>query len=282
MTNHDTDTTLLGDSVELRHLRYFVAVAEELSVSRAAQRLFMAQPPLSRQIAKLEALLGVALFVRSNRGVTLTAAGREMLPEARAALQAAHGAAETARRAAQGRGGVVRLAYNLTAGWEVVPALVAAARRELPGVEVVARERWRGDATPAADPGTAQEAFDVGVGPVARRAPGLAYELLRAEPLMVAMGPRHRLAGAATLPIGAFAGETFATFGALAPAYHDTVLRICRAAGFEPRLEQHALLPPAGWRMLDGTTSVMVVSRAAAPLAAAAGAVTVALEPPVP
>jgi DNA-binding transcriptional LysR family regulator len=273
-----SEISSLRDAVELRHLRYFVAVAEERSFGRAAQRLYMAQPPLSQQIAKLETLLGVALFTRTNRGVTLTAAGREMLPKARSALQAAQDATETARRAAQGERGVVRLAYNLTAGWEIVPAVLAAARRELPGIELVAHELWRGDVTGAGG----AEAFDVGVGPVAERVPGLAYELLRVEPLMLAMSPRHPLGDAGTLPLGAFAGEAFATFGRAAPMFHDTVLRICRAAGFEPRLEEHTLLPPAGWRLLGGTTSVMVISRAAAPLAAAAGAATVTLAPPVP
>ena len=128
--------------VELRHLRYFIAVAEELNFSRAAERLHMAQPPLSAAIRRLERDLGVDLFVRTTREVRLTDAGRAFLDGARRTLADADRASEDANRAAAGELGQLRIAYSWSTRFETLPALGRAFRATYPDVELLAQEMW--------------------------------------------------------------------------------------------------------------------------------------------
>src|SRR5918911_4182703 len=121
--------------MELRHLRYFVAVAEGLHFGRAAERLHIAQPPLSRQIRDLERELGTALFERVPRGVALTAAGRAFLPEARLTLAQAERAQRTAQRAAGGEIGRIRVGFSEAATYSaVLPDVLAFFRLHLPNI----------------------------------------------------------------------------------------------------------------------------------------------------
>src|SRR5919197_1455718 len=122
--------------MELRHLRYFVAVAEELHFGRAAQRLHIAQPPLSQQIRRLEHDLGVTLFHRTNRRVALTDAGRVFLVEARSTLAQAERAREVASRAAREDGGALAIGYMASAEVNVFPRLLPAFRRRHPNIEI--------------------------------------------------------------------------------------------------------------------------------------------------
>ncbi|WP_182084329.1 LysR family transcriptional regulator [Aureimonas sp. ME7] len=125
---------------ELSHLRCFVAVAEELHFGRAAARLNMTQPPLSRQIQLLEHALESRLLERSSRIVSLTPAGRAFLPEARRIVHLSESAASWTRRVWRGEVGTLRLGYTAASGYSRVPALLALVRRELPGLDVVLRE----------------------------------------------------------------------------------------------------------------------------------------------
>src|SRR5690349_22295419 len=127
--------------MELRHLRYFVTVAEELHFGRAAKRLNMTQPPLSRQIQLLERELGVRLFERTSHSVALSAAGRAFLPEARAVLAASENAARVARRAAQARsGGALAVGFIGASTYAFLPRMVSLARSELPDVTLTLKE----------------------------------------------------------------------------------------------------------------------------------------------
>src|SRR5262245_14262882 len=125
--------------MELRHLRYFVAVAEELNFGRAAHRLGIAQPPLSRQIQALEAELAVRLFVRSGRRVQMTDAGRVLLEEARAALRQAERAGDRARRAGRGELGRPAVAFAPAAELSMVTRLIAPFAARHPNVQVEVR-----------------------------------------------------------------------------------------------------------------------------------------------
>jgi DNA-binding transcriptional LysR family regulator len=122
--------------MDLRRLRYFVAVAEERSVGRAAERLRMAQPPLSVQIRKLEAEIGAALFRRGTRGMELTEAGQALLSRASEALALAAEGAEAARTVASGRRGRLSVGYMFVLAHAVLPKLIPELRRSLPGVEL--------------------------------------------------------------------------------------------------------------------------------------------------
>jgi DNA-binding transcriptional LysR family regulator len=147
--------------VELRHLRYFVAVAEELNFSRAAERLFMAQPPLSQQIAKLEGEVGARLFNRTNRRVELTPAGEAFLLEARLALEAADHAVQRARNTAHGATGRLRLGFGVTVAF-LCPPIVDAIAREAPGVSLIVRQEDDGYAARAARGGELDACVVVG------------------------------------------------------------------------------------------------------------------------
>src|SRR5271165_3497383 len=125
---------------ELTQLRCFVALAEELPFGRAAARLNMTQPPLSRQLQQLEHVLGAELVQRSSRFVRLTAAGKALLVDARSILRASDEAALTVRKVAQGDGGIVTLGFIPAASYSLLPGLVASIAAEMPDVQLVLKE----------------------------------------------------------------------------------------------------------------------------------------------
>src|SRR6266568_3921911 len=167
--------------MELRHLEYFVAVAEELSFTRAAERLTIAQSPVSQQIRKLERELGTALFDRTTRSVELTEAGRILYAEAIALLAASRRAADNARLAGQGHLGRLALAFTGSATYELMPLLVRAYTQRFPNVTLEVRSEML---TPAQVGGLLEGSITVGLlrPPVA--ADGLVVEILRHEPLV--------------------------------------------------------------------------------------------------
>ena len=190
--------------LEVRELRYFVAVAEERNFGRAAQRLGIAQPPLSRAIRRMESRLGVVLFDRSTRHVDLTPAGTVLLDEARVALDAVEAAGRRARRAGQPAPKLV-VAVKAGGGGELLTRILDryAAQPGHPPAEVVVG-KW-GDPPRMLRDGRA----DVALLTLPVEPPGIASEPLVSEQRMLAMHARHRLAGYAQVSRADFAGETF-------------------------------------------------------------------------
>jgi DNA-binding transcriptional LysR family regulator len=164
-------------------LRAFVAVADEMHFGRAAERLNMTQPPLSRQVQSLERALHAELFDRTRRSIRLTAAGEAFLPEARRLLSLTAVAAETARRTALGLAGVVNVGFTATVGHFVLPSLLRRAATELPGVELVLHEMVTGDQIIALQDGT----IDLGMMRGTGTDPGLESRELPAERLVAAV-----------------------------------------------------------------------------------------------
>jgi DNA-binding transcriptional LysR family regulator len=216
---------------ELRHLRYFVAVAEELNFSRAAKRLHMAQPPLSVAIRKLERELGVSLFNRSSHEVTLTEAGIAFLPGARRALAEADTAVAAAQRASAGEMGTLRLGYNWSAQFETLPTIGRAFASGRPEVELVTEEMRPNRMLAALRSG----ALDVGIALDPDILDELSYELVRREPLVAVLSSNHPLAGDETLALDGLAQEFLLFPRELAPRLHDFYVNLCRRAGFEPK-----------------------------------------------
>jgi DNA-binding transcriptional LysR family regulator len=228
--------------VELRHLRYFIAVAEELNFSRAAQRMHMAQPPLSAAIRQLERDLGVDLFVRTTREVKLTEAGRAFLHGARRTLADAERAAEDAKRAAAGELGQLRIAYSWSARFETLPALGRAFRASHPDVELLAQELWNAR-MPAA---FASGSIDVGLSVCPEIAAELELAPIRNERLVALLPEAHPLACEEAIPLSALADEEFIVFPReIAPRLHDAFMAIYRRAGFEPRVRNESF--HTGW-----------------------------------
>ena len=216
---------------ELRHLRYFVAVAEELNFSRAARRLRMAQPPLSVAIRQLEQELGVRLFRRSSREVALTEAGAAFLYGARRTLAEAEAAVGAAQRAAAGEQGTLRLAYNWSSRFQTLPALGQAFRGRHPDVELLTEE-MRPNRTPAA---LRANAIDVAVALYPEVAGELAYRCIRRERVVAVLPAGHPLAAERAIPLAALANEYLLFPRETAPRLHDFYVDLCRRAGFEPR-----------------------------------------------
>jgi DNA-binding transcriptional LysR family regulator len=227
---------------ELRHLRYFVAVAEELNFSRAAERLHMAQPPLSAAIRQLERELGVALFTRTSREVRLTDAGRTFLDGARRTLAEADRAAHEARRAGAGELGRVRIGYSWSVRFETLPAIGRQLRASHPDIDLLTQEMWNARMPTALADGT----IDVAIALCPEVASKLEFEPIRSEPLVALLPADHALAGEVVLPLKSLANEEFVLFPReLAPRLHDAFMAIYRSAGFEPRLRSESL--HAGW-----------------------------------
>jgi DNA-binding transcriptional LysR family regulator len=227
--------------MELRHLRYFVAVAEELHFGRAAQRLGISQPPLSQQIKALEREMGVLLLRRLPRGVAPTEAGRSFLASAKAILAGLEEAVAAARRTARGEEGRIALGFTSSAPFHpFVPRVLRAFREAAPLVELALEESGTTELIVALRGQRIDAAFIRT--PVAEPA-GLALDHLLDEPMLVALPAAHPLAGPddAPLPLAALAAETFLVYRRPAgPGLYDAIIAACHAAGFSPIIGQEA------------------------------------------
>ena len=229
-------------NLELRQLRYFVAVAEEMHFGRAAQRLHMTQPPLSQSIQALEALLGTPLFARTSRSVTLTPAGAALLPRARQLLHDAQALPDLARRAAAGESGRLALAFVSTADYSVLPSFLHQFRTAFPQVQIELREATTDLQLEALE----HNEIDVGllIPPLPDRMKYLlAYRRVLAEPLVLA-APESAAAlrKDGPLPLHAVADLPLIIFPRrIAPAFHDAILGCYRDAGLTPRIGQEAI-----------------------------------------
>jgi DNA-binding transcriptional LysR family regulator len=214
--------------MELKHLYNFVAIAEERSFTRAAERLWVAQPGLSAQIRRLEAELGVRLFERHARGVDLTDAGELFLDRARVALTAAEDARATGRDLAAGVVGSLRVGVSMSARSSLTQRLLETFTRERPQVEVTVVEAYGG--VVVRDLGDRR--LDAAVVPAAFATPELRRQPLPTEPLVVAVGLAHRLAGPGPLMIGELDGEELIVTGHRdGAAYDSAVAGVLNAAG---------------------------------------------------
>ncbi|MXP62240.1 LysR family transcriptional regulator [Roseomonas sp. M0104] len=221
--------------LDLAHIRSFVALAEELHFGRAARRLNMTQPPLSRQIQLLEAELGVGLFDRSRHAVALTASGHAFLPEARALLGATERAAQVARRAAQGRGrGVVNLGFIGASTYAFLPRLIEHTRTELPDMEIVLKEM---------DGATQLEALRVGRLDIGLVRPFPMPDIVSStcvmhEGLALALPLGHPLSTKRRVGLRDLNGEAFVMYSTDGPYMHALLSNTFAAAGVQPRVVQ--------------------------------------------
>ncbi len=219
--------------MELRHLRYFVAVGETLHFGHAAERLRIAQPPLSQQIRRLEEELGIRLLYRTSRHVELTDAGRLFLIEARRTLVQADRAASIAMRADRGEVGRLTIGYMASAELSVFPTILPAFRKRHPGVFIVLqilppREQFQGLRA-----GRLQAGF-VRL-PVTDRT--LSVVPVFREPLVAVLPESHALARPRTVSLRALRNETLVLFPREhAPGYYDFLMRTCRQSGLDPKL----------------------------------------------
>jgi DNA-binding transcriptional LysR family regulator len=258
--------------IELRHLRYFVAVAEELNFSRAAQRLHMAQPPLSVAIRQLEQELGAELLERTTREVTLTDAGRTLLDGTRRIFAELDHTVTSTRRAAAGELGTLRVAFSWGTRFETLPAIGQAFRAHHPDVSLLTEEMWNSRMPQALR--SAQ--VDIAVGLCPEVSGELSYETVRTEPAIALVTAAHPLAGESETTLAALADEEFLLFPRdLAPRLYDLIVSFCRRAGFEPQLAHGSFHTDWSLQLLADQQVVAVVpesvTRALPPGIAAVG-----------
>ncbi|SDD10390.1 LysR family transcriptional regulator [Actinokineospora iranica] len=227
-------------AIDLRLLAQFVAVAEEGGFGRAAVRLHMAQPPLSAAVRRLERELGGPLFVRTSRGVRLTAAGAVFLDEARAVLARADRAVDTGRRAVAGLAGRLRLGFVGSATFDLLPRLLAAFRARHPDVRLDLTEA----PTAAQVRSLRADTTDAGLGcpPIHDDDGLLTAEVVFREPYVAAVPAGHPLAARAAIGLAELSDEPFVLFPRdLGPGLHGRILAACQAAGFTPKVAQEAV-----------------------------------------
>jgi DNA-binding transcriptional LysR family regulator len=223
--------------MELRHLKYFVAVAEELHYGRAAERLHIAQPPLSQQIMNLEEELGVKLFDRTRRAIQLTDAGVYFLKEAQHILAHVDQAAETARRIYRGQAGRLVVGFVGSVVHTFLPEGLRAFRERFPDVELILQELNTEEQIKSLH----AKRIDIGFLYPAAHDRTLASQPLTEAPLIVVLPEKHALAGRKSVDIGELAQEPFiANTRSSEPVVRDAFISICHAAGFSPRIAQEA------------------------------------------
>ncbi|MEU8867244.1 LysR substrate-binding domain-containing protein [Streptomyces umbrinus] len=219
--------------MELRHFRYFLAVAETRHFGRAAERLHMAQPPLSQAIRRLETELGVELFTRTTRQVALTGAGEVFRTDVERILKAVDEAVARAGRFASGVEGVLRVGLTGSASYRQLPALARLIKREMPYVMMEVHTEML---TPAQELGLIERRLDVGLLRPPIRQEGIAHRAIADEPLVVAVPAEHSLAEAHTVRTEQLRHEDFIMYGAaLGSVLNDAVVRSCLASGYYPK-----------------------------------------------
>jgi DNA-binding transcriptional LysR family regulator len=250
-------------AMELRHLRYFMAVAEEGHVTRAAERLGMQQPPLSQQIKALERELDVQLFRRKARGVELTDAGRALFDDVRAIFDRLDHAVETTRRTARGEQGRICVGVTATSPFHpFVPRAIRAFREAFPLVSLTLEEQVSLELIER----LRSERMDVAFirAPIADPQ-GLAVTALLEEPLLVALPSRHALLQGShgrrgvTFSLKALANETFIVYGPPGTGMYDETFIACHAAGFRPRIGQEAPRIASGLSLVAAGLGISLV-----------------------
>ena len=245
--------------MDVRHLRYFVALAERRHFGRAAEALNIAQPPLSQQIKALEEELGVALFDRSMRPIELTAAGKVLLREARQILQQIARAQAVTRRAGRGQEGHLVIGITGSAAVEFLPPVLARFGERCPEVNLSVREMSSPDQLMALETGEIHIAF---VRPPVI-APKLTIQLVHQEPFLVALPSTHALAEHEAIRLADLGDTPLILFDAVAaPGFHDMIMHLCRTAGYAPPQVQEARQMLTMLSMVAARLGVALVPRA--------------------
>ena len=218
--------------MELRHLRYFLALADELHFGRAAQRLAISQPPLTVAIQQLEAEVGAPLFLRNSRGVQLTAAGQALVPAAQAAIDGAAQALHAARDAASGQVGRLSVGFAGTMLYRGLPQMLRRFQAEHARLQLTLRELSSSEQIVELQ----HARLDAGFAHVAHAPTGLAAQLVSSQPFVACVPAAHALARKRTLPLDALAPEPLALVSrSVSPDYHARIVAACQAAGFTPQ-----------------------------------------------
>jgi DNA-binding transcriptional LysR family regulator len=224
--------------MELRHLRYFVTLAEELHFGRAAERLHIAQPPLSQQIRQLEGELGFELFYRTKRNVQLTEAGHVFLGEVQQIMRQLQQAIQVGRQTSRGEIGQLVVGFVSSAAYNILPTILRTFRSCVPGVRLELHELTTDQQLEWLREGR----MDVGFLRPPVEENRFSCETIFQESLMVALPEAHLLASQSDVCLTSLANEPFILFPRiLAPGLYDLIINLCQQAGFSPKVAQEAI-----------------------------------------
>lgn len=243
--------------MELRHLKYFIVLAEELHFGRAAKRLGMSQPPLSQQIKQLEEEIGVVLLKRTKRQVVLTTAGEVFLDEARKSIAQTRHAVQAAQRAARGEIGQLSVGFVNSAVYGKIPAIFSLMRSRYPGVSLLLQDLTSEEQVEALK----LNRIDVGlVRPPVVDAESLTMRVIWQETLMIALPEGNPLTQKEEIAIEELAEESFIQIPRhVSPGYYDQCIRICARAGFSPKIVQEARTTPTIVSLIAGGMGVSIL-----------------------
>lgn len=232
----------MTDHIELRHLRAFVAVAEELNFSRAARKLHLVQQSLSAQVHQLEDVLGVQLFRRTTRRVELSDAGVALLEHARTIIGLVATATDETRRAASGESAHLTISYTPTLANDTLPRLVSALHARYPSLTLQICEMWQTESVEAIRSGR----LDVGMARCPDISPDLEAVRLRNEPIGVVLGQSHPLVSEPHLTVEQLAEATLAIWPRqFSPGFFDQVVNSYRGNGFHGDIQEFEYLTAA-------------------------------------
>lgn len=245
---------------DLGQLRCFVAVADELHFGRAAARLNMTQPPLSRQIQILERILDVQLIARSSRSVKLTPAGQSFLPEARHILGLAESSALLVKRVARGKAGALKVGFTAASAYSYLPKLVAACRDELPDVALSLKEMVSGDQLKRLLSGE----IDVGLMRPPMPPAGLCSFRVTAEPMLAALPKGHPLARQPSVRLEQLSADPFIMYAPYEARYfHDLVVELLSRGGLSPNYVQYLAQIHSILALIHSGVGISIVPQAA-------------------
>jgi DNA-binding transcriptional LysR family regulator len=237
----------MNSEIELRHLRYFLAVAETLHFGRAAEKLGIAQPPLSQQIRNLELNLGYSLFDRTTRGVRLTRVGQFLSQRARIALSRVSDDLEMARRLGSGQAGILTVGFSGSTMFTALPKAIEQYRRVSPNVDLRLRELVTGVQIPALLDGT----LDLGFLRDGEAREGLTIQPILREPFIAVLPANHKLRKKAVISPAELKDERFVLFSrAMGALAYDRTVACCEAEGFRPNFVQDAPQWPTVLRLV--------------------------------
>ncbi|MCC5635852.1 LysR family transcriptional regulator [Nostoc sp. CHAB 5844] len=224
--------------MELRHLRYFVTLAEELHFGKAAEKLQIAQPPLSQQIRQLEAELGFELFHRTKRNVQLTQAGQVFLSEVQQILQQLQQAIQIGQQTSRGEVGKLVVGFVSSSAYNILPDILKEYRNRVPGVSLELHELTTDQQLDWLREGR----MDVGFIRPPVDDHKFSWETIFQESLMVALPETHELANQSHISLTSLANEAFISFPRkLAPGVYDLIISLCQQSGFSPNVVQEAI-----------------------------------------
>lgn len=249
----------MNQNIDLRHLRYFLAVAEELHFGHAARRLHIAQPPLSQQIRRLEQEIGYPLFLRTSRSVKLTPAGKALMDRAHRTLQKVDDDLEAVRSVARGEVGVLKVGFVGSAMLTRLPAILRKYRRMYASVQLHLNELHTSQLIDALREGSA----DVALARDAGAAEDLHVERVFVEPFVAVVPKKHPLAARRSIPVARLRGEPFVFFPRAAGSYAwENTIRLCEQQGFPsqyraggPAVAHHREIG-RGWSRRDNRSGV--------------------------